>query len=121
MRSIGRVSACVMLALLTLAGCSMPMTPNQITTGPDLQIGVPLSLTGTQSKEGALARQGYDLWADWVNDHGGIRVQGVHHRVQLRYVDDQSKADASAQVTQQLITDQKVRFLLGPYGSSATA
>ena len=121
MRSIGGVSACVMLALLTLAGCSMSMTPNQVTTGPDLPIGVPLSLTGTQSKEGALAKQGYDLWADWVNDHGGITVQGVHHRVQLRYVDDQSKADASAQVTQQLIADQKVRFLLGPYGSSATA
>ena len=121
MRSIGRVSACVMLALLTLAGCNMPMTPNQITMGPDLLIGVPLSLTGTQSKEGALAKQGYDLWADWVNGHSGITVQGVHHRVMLRYVDDESKADVSARVTQQLITDLKVPFLLGPYGSSATA
>ena len=89
--------------------------------GADLLIGVPMSLTGTQSKEGALSKQGYDLWLDWVNSQGGITVQGVHHRVQLRYMDDQSKADVSGQVTHQLIGDQKVSFLLGPYGSSATA
>jgi branched-chain amino acid transport system substrate-binding protein len=108
-------------ALLALAGCDLSPGPSQPSMGSDLLIGVPMSLTGSQSKEGALSKQGYDLWADWVNGKGGITAQGVRHRVQLRYVDDQSKADASAQVTQQLISDQKVSFLLGPYGSSATA
>lgn len=121
MRSIGRVSAFVALAFLALVGCDMPMSAPSVTEGPDVLIGVPMSLTGNQSKEGALSKQGYDLWVDWVNGHGGLTVQGVRHRVQLLYVDDQSKADISAQVTQQLIAERKVSFLLGPYGSSATA
>lgn len=117
MGNAGRVSGCVIALVLMLTGCGT----SPPAAGPDLIVGVPMSLTGNQSKEGALAKQGYDLWADWLEHRGGIVVEGVRHRLQLRYMDDQSKADVSAQVTKQLITEQKVRFLLGPYGSSATA
>jgi len=91
------------------------------TTGEDLVIGAPMSLTGSQSKEGALARQGYDMWLQWINQQGGINVKGVKHRVQLKYEDDTSKADISAQLAQKLITEEKAQFLLGPYGSATTA
>jgi branched-chain amino acid transport system substrate-binding protein len=91
------------------------------TTGEDIVIGVPMSITGAQSKEGALAKQGYDMWQQWINGQGGIDVKGVKHRVQLRYEDDQSKADISAQLSQKLITEEKAQFLLGPYGSATTA
>ena len=91
------------------------------TTGADIILGAPLSLTGSSSKEGGLAKQGYDMWQTWVNQQGGINVKGVKHKVQIKYADDQSKPDISAQLTQSLITDQKVQFLLGPYGSGPTA
>jgi branched-chain amino acid transport system substrate-binding protein len=91
------------------------------TTGEDIVVGVPLSTTGAQSKEGALAKQGYDMWSTWINDQGGIVVKNVKHKVQLHYKDDQSKPDISAQLTQQLITEDKAQFLLGPYGSATTA
>ena len=91
------------------------------TTGEDLVIGVPMSITGTQSKEGALAKQGYDMWLQWINQQGGINVKSVKHRVQLKYEDDTSKADISAQLSQKLITEEKAQFLLGPYGSATTA
>jgi branched-chain amino acid transport system substrate-binding protein len=94
---------------------------NQAQVGADLVVGAPLSLTGIESKDGALAKQGYDLWVDWVNGHGGIAVQGIRHRLQVRYQDDQSRPDVSGEVAQQLVTDQKARFLLGSYGSSNTA
>ena len=90
-------------------------------SGEDISIGVPMSITGSQSKEGALAKQGYDMWLDWVNGQGGIPVKGTKHKVKLVYKDDQSKPDVSAQLTQSLITDDKVQFLLGPYGSATTA
>ena len=90
-------------------------------TGEDISVGVPMSITGSQSKEGALAKQGYDMWLDWVNSQGGISVKGTKHKVKLIYKDDQSKPDVSAQLTQSLITDDKVQFLLGPYGSATTA
>ncbi|HEX6349497.1 MAG TPA: amino acid ABC transporter substrate-binding protein [Candidatus Dormibacteraeota bacterium] len=91
------------------------------TTGADIIIGAPLSLTGSSSKEGGLAKQGYDMWLTWINQQGGINVKNVKHKVQILYEDDQSKPDISARLTQSLITDKKVQFLLGPYGSGPTA
>lgn len=90
-------------------------------TGADIIIGAPLSQTGASSKEGALTRQGYDMWMTWINQQGGINVKGTKHKVQIIYKDDQSKPDISAQLTQSLITDNKAQFLLGPYGSGPTA
>src|SRR5207244_1979555 len=78
-------------------------------------------ITGAQSMEGSLAKQGYDLWKQWINQQGGIDVKGTRHKVQLVYEDDQSKPDLSAQLAQKLITEEKAQFLLGPYGSGTTA
>src|SRR5262249_9641126 len=55
--------------------------------GSDLIIGIPLSITGQQSREGAFAKQGYDMWLDWINSQGGIIVSGVKHRVKAIYKD----------------------------------
>ena len=108
-------------ALIALACGSAGGGGAATTTGEDLVIGVPMSITGTQSKEGALAKQGYDMWYQWINQQGGVIVKGVKHKVQLKYEDDQSKPDISAQLTQKLITEGKAQFLLGPYGSATTA
>ena len=108
-------------ALLALAcGGASSGTP-ATTTGADIVIGVPMSITGTQSKEGALAKQGYDMWLQWIDQRGGINVKNVKHKVQLKYEDDQSKPDISAQLAQKLITEEGAQFLLGPYGSATTA
>ncbi|TMD13685.1 MAG: branched-chain amino acid ABC transporter substrate-binding protein [Chloroflexi bacterium] len=89
--------------------------------GAPIVFGAAVSLTGAQSKEGALTKQGYDLWLDWINQRGGIVAGNVKHPVQIKYEDDQSKADLSATLVQKLITDEKAQFILGPYGSAATA
>jgi branched-chain amino acid transport system substrate-binding protein len=90
-------------------------------TGSPLVFGAAVSLTGAQSKEGGLTKQGYDLWLDWINQRGGIVVNNVKHPVQIKYEDDQSNANLSATLVQKLITDEKAQFILGPYGSAATA
>jgi branched-chain amino acid transport system substrate-binding protein len=90
--------------------------------GADIVIGLPLAATGNLSQEGAMAKQGYDLWLDWVNGtKGGIDVGGVRHRVRLDYQDDTSKADVDSQLAEKMIADDGVKFLLGPYGASNTA
>jgi branched-chain amino acid transport system substrate-binding protein len=91
-------------------------------TGPDIVIGEALAATGQDAKEGGLTKQGVDIWLDWINNkQGGIKVNGVKHKVQVIYKDDGSKPDQSAALDQQLITENKAQFLLGPYGSSTTA
>lgn len=85
-----------------------------------LKIGAALSLTGQYAKEGRWVKDGYDFWAKHVNARGGIKAGGAAYRVEMVYYDDQSDAKTAAQLTEKLITEDKVRFVLGPYGSSAT-
>ncbi len=117
-----RLFSMLAAAALTLAACGGgPAANPTASTGEPIVIGTAISLTGSQAKEGILAKQGYDLWLEWVNKQGGITIKNVKHPVQLLYEDDQSKADQSAILVQKLITEKKVNFLLGPYGSAATA
>src|SRR5579859_586011 len=85
-----------------------------------ITFGAPLSLTGSLSHEGTDTLNGYSLWANEVNTHGGITIGGKSYQVKIKYYDDGSSAQKSAQLTKQLITADKVNFLLGPYGSAAT-
>jgi branched-chain amino acid transport system substrate-binding protein len=90
------------------------------TTSNTLLFGAPISLTGATSTEGHLTLEGYQLWVKEVNAHGGIKVGGTTYQVRLKYYDDGSSPTKSAQLTQQLVTSDKVNFLLGPYGTAAT-
>ncbi len=85
-----------------------------------LLFGAPVSLTGSTSTEGKLTLEGYQIWVKEVNAHGGIKVGNTSYQVQLKYYDDQSNPTKSSQLTQRLITTDKVNFLLGPYGTAST-
>lgn len=107
---------------LGAVGCSMGQSQTPPRYGQDIVVGVPLSATGNLASEGAMARRGYDLWLDWVNDHeGGITVAGVKHRVRALFEDDASKPEMAGQLAEQMITTEHASFLLGPYGASNTA
>ena len=83
--------------------------------------GAALSETGKYAVEGKDSRQGYDTWLRWVNDiGGGIRVGGDRYRAEIVYYDDESDADTAGNLTQRLIDDDRVDFLLGPYSSDLT-
>src|SRR2546421_631541 len=118
----GRKLAPVLAGLAVfLAACGGSSSANAPTTGSTIVFGAAVSLTGSQSKEGALTKQGYDLWLDWIKARGGIVVNNVKHPVEIKYEDDQSNANLSATLVQKLIPDEKANFILGPYGSAATA
>ncbi|MEM7345550.1 MAG: amino acid ABC transporter substrate-binding protein, partial [Chloroflexota bacterium] len=86
-----------------------------------LKIGAALSETGKYAREGSDVRQGYDLWADWVNnEYGGIEVEGEKYQVEIVYYDDESDPDTTAKLVETLITEDEVQFLLGPYSSGLT-
>jgi branched-chain amino acid transport system substrate-binding protein len=141
---------CCMLAAFALVGCSTPSAGPAATTAPatapttaptavsaakptsapapaqagtfdgTLVFGAPISLTGSTAKEGALTRDGYDLWRDTYNKAGGINVGGKHYKIETKYYDDASNAQQSATLAEKLIKEDKVNFLLGPYGTSPT-
>src|SRR5450759_2388414 len=116
-RKLALLGAAVVVAAVACGGSSTSGT----TTGSTIILGAPLGLTGSLPKESPLTQQGYNLWSDWINARGGIVVNNVKHPVVIKYYDDTSSANQSAVLMQKLITEDKANFLLGPYGSAATA
>ncbi|WP_439588726.1 amino acid ABC transporter substrate-binding protein [Hydrogenophaga sp.] len=84
-----------------------------------VKIGAALPLTGPLSPEGIRQRNGYQLWADTVNAAGGIKAGGDTYKVEMVYVDYQSNTPRAVQSVERLITQDKVDFLFGPFGSGA--
>ena len=85
-----------------------------------IKIGASVSMTGAQSRFGNMVKNGYELWKDVVNEKGGINVGATKYKVAITYYDDQSDPQVSAKLTEKLITEEKVQFLLGPYSSGIT-
>ena len=85
-----------------------------------IKIGAAVSLTGKMAYEGRLVKEGYEVWADWVNSHGGINAGGKNYQVKMVYYDDESTPVRGAKLTEKLITQNKVDFLFGPFSSSIT-
>ncbi len=112
------VAMLVLILPAALAACG---GSGGASSGSDtLVFGAPVSLTGSLSHEGTDTLNGYQLWAEQVNAAGGIKVGDKTYKVKIKYYDDASSAQKSAQLTKQLITSDKVNFMLGPYGSAAT-
>jgi branched-chain amino acid transport system substrate-binding protein len=88
---------------------------------PVITFGAAVSDTGKYAREGTDTRNGYTIWLEWVNEeYGGINVDGVCHRAEIIFYDDESDADTVAVLTERLIIEDEVDFILGPYSSSLT-
>lgn len=85
-----------------------------------LRMGSSVPLSGALAKEGTLVKEGYEFWRDMVNEKGGIKVGNDTYTVELTLYDDKSDAATASKLTEKLITEDKVDFLLCPYSSGLT-
>jgi len=85
-----------------------------------IKIGAPLPMTGALSPEGQRLKQGHDLWAETVNNAGGIQVGNTRYKVEMVYADYQSNTPRAVQLVDKLITQDKVNYIFSPFGSGAT-
>jgi branched-chain amino acid transport system substrate-binding protein len=105
--------------LVSLASTSALLPLAAMAADKVVKIGAALPLTGPLSPEGVRQRNGYQLWADAVNAAGGIKAGGDTYKVEMVYVDYQSNTPRAVQSVERLITQDKVDFLFGPFGSGA--
>jgi branched-chain amino acid transport system substrate-binding protein len=84
--------------------------------GSPITIGISLSLSGDFSDPGKAVKRGYELWAAYVNAHGGI----LGRQVQLKIVDDASNPTQAVSNYQNLITRDHVDLVFGPFSSLLT-
>lgn len=85
-----------------------------------VKIGAPLALTGALADEGKKQEDVWRMWLEKVNAAGGIEVGGKPMKVELVKYDYQSDGQRAGQLAEKLITDDKVNFLLAPFGSGHT-
>ena len=105
----------MLVSILLLSVSGLGFTQENI-----IKIGAAVSLTGKMAYEGRLVKEGYEVWEDWVNNHGGITAGGKNYKVKMVYYDDESTPVRGAKLTEKLITQNKVDFLFGPFSSSIT-
>src|SRR5947207_9247507 len=85
-----------------------------------VKIGTPLALTGSLADEGKKQDVVWNMWLAKVNAAGGMNVGGKKMKVELVKYDYQSDGQRAAQLADKLITDDKVDFVLSPFGSGHT-
>jgi branched-chain amino acid transport system substrate-binding protein len=112
--------ALLLLGVLTLTvPGSAWLGPRGVEAQPkEFRVGVAISLGGIFSRDAALFKEVYDLWAETVNRAGGIKVKGTGYPVKITYYDDESSPQKSAQLVERLATQDKVDLILGGFGSS---
>ena len=109
------------LACIALVAIAANLAPSPARADDNtITFGAALAATGRDAREGALTKEGYDFWADYVNAHGGIPVGGKKYKVAISYADDETNAQTSARLVEKFVSQDHVNFLLGPYGSAAS-
>ena len=106
------------LLLVSVASlCLLVAAVAQVCAADRIVLGAAISMTGKFAREGGELKGGYDFWRNWVNARGGIDVKGKKYKVDIIYYDDKSDTMTAAKLTERLITEDKVNFLLAPYSS----
>ncbi len=105
---IGGVSALVMAAMATTASAQ------------SIVLGAAVSQSGKYSTNGRHTMNGYNMAVDMINANGGIKVGDQTYALEIKYYDDESTPARGAELAERLISQDGVKFLLGPYSSGLT-
>lgn len=83
-----------------------------------VKIGFLAPLTGAVAAWGKPGLDGCRIWADWINEAGGIEVGGQSYKVELVSYDDEDDAGKARTGATQLIRENDVKFIMMLGGNS---
>jgi len=86
---------------------------------PDaVTLGAAVQMTGAIANTGRYYRDAYQIAVDKINEKGGAKVSGKALPLELKLLDNQSDVNLGVRQYVELVTREKVNFLLGPYSSN---
>jgi branched-chain amino acid transport system substrate-binding protein len=100
----------VLLGILAFAAEASAAT---ITLGASVQLSGPLANTGRYY------RDGYQFAVDQINKAGGVKIGNTHEQLALKILDNQSDNNLAVRQYVQLVSQDKINLLLGPFASDA--
>jgi branched-chain amino acid transport system substrate-binding protein len=108
------LAALATAAIVSLgAGCGGDDNGGGSDSNEPITIGISLPLTGEFSQPGQAAKQGYEVWADTINESGGL----LGRKVELDIKDDASDQNTVVSDYNALISKDQVDLLLGTFSS----
>jgi branched-chain amino acid transport system substrate-binding protein len=108
--------AFVILAALPALTLSLPLAA----FGEDdvITLGAAVQQTGSEANTGRYYADSYQLAVDTINAKGGVKVGDKTYKLALKLYDNQSDPSLAVRQYTQLLTSDKVNFLLGPFASN---
>jgi branched-chain amino acid transport system substrate-binding protein len=104
--------------LRTLVAALALAAPCVSVLAQDIVLGASVQLTGPVANTGRYYRDAYQLAVDKINAAGGVRMGGQSHKLVLKIYDNQSDVNLSVRQYTQLVSQDKVNLLLGPFASN---
>ena len=111
-RSLRRIPFLLTTLALSLGLSNAQAAPAEIVLGTSVQ------LTGADANTGRYYQDAYKFAIDKINEAGGVKVDGKPYKLTLKLYDNQSDVNLSVRQYTQLVTQDKVNFLLGGFASN---
>ena len=102
-------------ALLTVF---VTVAPAGAALAQDVVLGASVQLTGPVANTGRYYRDAYQFAIDKINVAGGAKIGGQSRKLALKLYDNQSDVNLSVRQYTQLVSQDKVNLLLGPFASN---
>jgi branched-chain amino acid transport system substrate-binding protein len=88
------------------------------TENDTVTLGTALQLTGSMAGSARYYRDGYQFAVDRINEQGGLTIGEFKYKLALKIRDSESDSARLLRLQEELITRDRVNFLLGPYSSN---
>jgi len=85
-----------------------------------ITLGAAVSQSGKYSTNGQHTMNGYNMAVEAINAAGGVKVGDKTYQLAIKYYDDESTPARGAELAERLISQDGIKFLLGPYSSGLT-
>jgi len=96
---------------------SLALSPT-LAAAKDIVLGASVQLTGPIANTGRYYRDAYQFAIDKINAAGGVKVGNETYQLALKLYDNQSDVNLSVRQYTQLVSQDKVNLLLGPFASN---
>ena len=122
--TLGHFSVVFMVVMLLMVAWTLPTQVFAASAKAPEKIlfGNPIALSGI-STPGAMMTQirAYDLWVETVNAQGGIYVKEYGKKIPVEIIryDDKSDIGTAVKLTEKLLLQDKVHFILPPWGTAS--
>jgi branched-chain amino acid transport system substrate-binding protein len=106
---------------LRVAGVGLALAlaqPAPAAFAQDIVLGASVQLTGPVANTGRYYKDAYEFTIDKINAAGGVKIGNEKRKLVLKLYDNQSDVNLSVRQYTQLVSQDKVNLLLGPFASN---